>query len=39
MLSYVHAGDLFRIRAMGPGGISDGPITSIGSDPRTRAVH
>jgi hypothetical protein len=32
-------GDLFRVRAFGPGGLSaDGPITSIGSMFRRRAV-
>jgi hypothetical protein len=30
-------GNLFRIRAFGPGGVSDGPITSIGSMQRRRA--
>jgi hypothetical protein len=33
-----HAGNLFRIRAFGPGGISEGAITSIGSMFRGRAV-
>ena len=31
-------GDQFRVRAFGPGGLSDGPITSIGSGPRRRAA-
>ena len=30
-------GDQFRVRAFGPGGLSDGPITSIGSMQRRRA--
>ncbi len=30
-------GNLFRIRAFGPGGLSDGPVTSIGSTQRRRA--
>jgi hypothetical protein len=32
-----HIGNLFRVRAFGPGGLSDGPITSIGSMQRRRA--
>jgi hypothetical protein len=34
---YAYVGDLFRVRAFGPGGMSDGPITSIGSLKRRRA--
>jgi hypothetical protein len=30
-------GDQFRVRAFGPGGLSDGPVTSIGSMFRRRA--
>jgi hypothetical protein len=30
-------GNLFRVRAFGPGGLSEGAITSIGSMPRRRA--
>lgn len=30
-------GSLFRVRAFGPGGVSDGAVTSIGSMPRRRA--
>jgi hypothetical protein len=30
-------GDQFRVRAFGPGGLSDGPITSIGTIFRHRA--
>jgi hypothetical protein len=32
-----HVGNLFRIRAFGPGGVSEGTITSIGSMQRRRA--
>ena len=32
-----YIGNLFRVRAFGPGGVSDGPITSIGSMQRRRA--
>jgi hypothetical protein len=32
-----HVGNLFRVRAFGPGGFSDGTITSIGSMQRHRA--
>jgi hypothetical protein len=32
-------GDLFRLRGIGPGGISEGTITSIGSIPRRRAAR
>ena len=34
---YTSPGGLFRIRALGPGGVSEGAITSIGSMPRRRA--
>jgi hypothetical protein len=34
-----HAGNLFRLRAVGPGGMSEGTITSIGSMHRQRASH
>jgi hypothetical protein len=34
-----HAGNLFRVRAFGPGGVSEGTITSIGSQQRRRASH
>jgi hypothetical protein len=34
-----HVGDQFRIRAFGPGGLSGGTITSIGSGPRRRAAE
>jgi hypothetical protein len=37
---YASAGNLFRVRAYGPGGSSpDGPITSVGSDQRARSVR
>jgi hypothetical protein len=32
-----HVGNLFRVRAIGPGGVSEGTITSIGSMQRRRA--
>ena len=32
-------GDLFHIRAFGPGGLSEGTITSIGSMQRRRAAR
>ncbi|MBV8546167.1 MAG: hypothetical protein JO093_22305 [Acidobacteria bacterium] len=32
-------GDQFRVRAFGPGGMSDGTVTSIGSIVRRRAEH
>ncbi|HEV7571120.1 MAG TPA: hypothetical protein VGQ21_06440 [Thermoanaerobaculia bacterium] len=35
---YAYVGNLFRIRAFGSGGLSDGTITSIGSGPRRRAA-
>ena len=35
---YTSIGSLFRIRAFGPGGVSGGTITSIGSGPRRRAA-
>lgn len=34
-----HAGNLFRVRAVGPGGMSEGTITSIGSQYRRHASH
>ena len=34
---YTSIGSLFRIRALGPGGVSEGTITSIGSMQRRRA--
>ncbi|HEX3067228.1 MAG TPA: hypothetical protein VHX14_01540, partial [Thermoanaerobaculia bacterium] len=34
-----HAGNLFRVRAVGPGGMSEGTITSIGSMQRRHASH
>jgi hypothetical protein len=34
-----HVGNLFRVRAVGPGGVSEGTITSIGSMPRHHASH
>jgi hypothetical protein len=34
---YASVGSLFRIRAFGPGGVSEGTVTSIGSMPRRRA--
>ena len=34
-----HAGNLFRVRAFGLGGVSEGTITSIGSMQRRRASH
>jgi hypothetical protein len=34
-----HVGNLFRVRAFGPGGVSEGTITSIGSQQRRRASH
>jgi hypothetical protein len=34
-----HAGNLFRVRALGPGGMSEGTITSIGSQFRRRASN
>jgi hypothetical protein len=33
-----HVGNLFRLRAIGPGGVSEGTITSIGSVNRRRAT-
>ncbi len=36
---FAHAGNLFRVRAFGPGGVSEGTITSIGSMQRRRASH
>jgi hypothetical protein len=32
-------GDLFRVRAFGPGGLSEGTITSIGSPQRRHVAH
>jgi len=34
-----HVGNLFRVRAIGPGGLSEGTITSIGSQQRRRASY
>jgi len=34
-----HVGNLFRVRAVGPGGLSEGTITSIGSMQRRHASH
>jgi len=34
---YASVGNLFRVSAFGPGGVSEGTVTSIGSMPRTRA--
>jgi hypothetical protein len=34
-----HVGNLFRIRAIGPGGVSEGTITSVGSSQRRHASH
>jgi hypothetical protein len=36
---YASIGTLFRVRAFGPGGVSEGTITSIGSTPRRRAAR
>ncbi len=36
---YAHAGNLFRVRAFGPGGMSEGTITSIGSMQRQHSSH
>jgi hypothetical protein len=36
---YASVGNLFRVRAFGPGGVSEGAITSIGSMQRHRALH
>lgn len=36
---YASVGNLFRVRAFGPGGVSDGTVTSIGSLPRSRAAR
>jgi hypothetical protein len=36
---FASVGNLFRIRAFGPGGLSEGTITSIGSMKRDRAVR
>jgi hypothetical protein len=36
---YTSIGSLFRVRAFGPGGLSEGTITSIGSLPRSRSVR
>jgi hypothetical protein len=36
---YAAVGSLVRIRAFGPGGFSEGTITSIGSMPRRRAAR
>jgi hypothetical protein len=36
--TYTSVGSLFRIRAFGPGGLSEGAITSIGSMQRRRAA-
>gem|GEM_PF-5099441 len=36
-LVYASLGDLWRVRARGPGGVSEGTITSIGSMQRQRA--
>jgi hypothetical protein len=34
-----HVGNLFRVRALGPGGMSEGTMTSIGSPQRRHASH
>jgi hypothetical protein len=37
---YAHAGDVLRIRSIGPGGVSPaGPVTIVGNDPRIRTVR
>jgi len=36
---YASVGNLFRVRAFGPGGVSEGTVTSIGSLPRSRAAR
>lgn len=36
---YAAVGNLFRVRAFGPGGVSEGTITSIGSMQRSRAAR
>jgi len=36
---YTSVGNQFRVRAFGPGGVSDGTVTSIGSMQRSRAAR